>query len=34
MLVKFALIAAVVTFAFSIPGWFENSLNKRKRKEE
>jgi len=34
ILVKFALIAAVVTCALSIPSWFDSTTNRRKRKDE
>ena len=34
MLVKFALVSAVVTFAFSIPGWFDDSRSRHRRNEE
>ena len=35
MFVKFALVTAVIAFAFSIPGWFEKSRHRfRKVKED
>ncbi|KAL6714916.1 hypothetical protein ACLMJK_007176 [Lecanora helva] len=34
VLVKFALISSVVVFAISVPTWFENSLKRRRIKEE
>ena len=34
LLVKFALCAAVVTFAFSIPGWLDTATNRRRSKNE
>jgi len=32
--VKFALTAAVVTFAFSVPSWFDSTTDRRRRKDK
>ena len=34
LLIKFALVTAVVTFAFSTPGWLDSNMNGRKRRGE
>lgn len=34
MFIKFALISAVVTLAFSIPSWFDRSTSRRSREDD